>query len=112
MAEIDALPPDVRTSADAILLWNGQWLDPGATSADPNKGSLRRVVEGIVAGMPGECRGVPERGPQFIPVPKGDRTVMIVIGSGAWHWDDMIPPSEAGLARPFDRPDPPAPKRN
>lgn len=90
MAEIDGLPPDVRTSADAIMLWDGQWLDPGVTPADIKIGVLRQAVEQVVADAPAECRNAEATGPQFIPVPEGDRTLMIVIGSGTWHWADLI----------------------
>ena len=45
MAELAALPPAYRTSADAVMLWNGQWLAtaPGSV-APPATASLRRVV--------------------------------------------------------------------
>ena len=103
MAEIDGLPPDVRTSADAMMLWDGEWLGSGVAPADIEIGVLRQAVEQVVADAPAECRNAETTGPQFIPVPEGDRTLMIVIGSGTWHWADLIaspadclsaPPSE------------------
>lgn len=92
MAELDALPPNIRTSADAVMLWNGQWLDPGIMPAGIDTGSLRGVVEQVVAHASPECREAKASGPQFLPVPEGDRTVMIVVGSGTWRWADLIAP--------------------
>lgn len=90
MAELDALPTEVRTSADAVMLWNGQWPDQGAMPGTVAIGSLRRAVAQVVADAPAECRGATATGPQFIPVPDGNRTLMIVIGSGSWRWADLI----------------------
>ena len=90
MAELEALPPSVRTSADAVMLWNGQWLDLGVMAAGIGRGSLRRVVEQVVENAPAECRNAEAIGPQFIPVLEGERTVTIVIGSGVWHWADLV----------------------
>ena len=92
MAELDALPPGIRTSTDAVMLWNGQWLDLGSMPAGIDTGALRRVVEQVAADAPAECRDAEATGPQFIPIPERDRTVMIVVGSGAWHWADLIAP--------------------
>ena len=72
------------------LCWNGQWLDLGGTAAGIGWGSLRRVVEQVVDAAPAECRNAEALGPWFIPIPEGDRTVTIVIGSGIWHWADLI----------------------
>ncbi len=93
MAELAALPPDVRTSTDAVMLWNGQWLDLGVMPTGIDTGALRRVVEQVAANAPAECLDAEANGPQFIPIPEGNRTVMIVVGSGAWHWSDLIAPS-------------------
>lgn len=90
MAELDALPPTLRTSADVVMLWNGQWLDSGETAAGTDTGSLRRVVEQVVAGASVECRDATVAGPRFIPVPEGTRTATIVVGSGSWRWGDLL----------------------
>lgn len=106
IAELDALPPDIRTSTDAVMLWNGSWLDLGAMPAGIERGALRRVVEGVAANAPPECRNAEAIGPQFIPIPERNRTVMIVVGSGTWHWADLIAPADCSLdgAEPCDTP--------
>ena len=90
MAELDELPPQLRSSADAVMLWNGQWLGSDIPPPGPDTASLRHAVEQVVVDAPPDCRNAPAQGPQFIPVPRAGRTVMIVVGSGAWRWDDLI----------------------
>lgn len=90
MAELDSLPVGVRSSADAVMLWNGQWLDialpPGLAG-----GATRRVTEQVVSAAASDCREAQISGPQFVPVPEAGRTVMIVIGSGNWRWAELLP---------------------
>ena len=105
MAELDALPREVRTEADAVMLWDGNWQGPAAaraSAAQPTtgaatqvlSGATRQVMEQLVRAASSECRDAPRLGPQFIAVPGPTRTIMVVIGSGAWRWGDLIRPEE------------------
>ena len=98
MAELAALPPAYRTSADAVMLWNGEWLAsaPGSV-ATPATPSLRRAVEQVIADASPDCRAAPMGGPQFLAIPEQGRTTTLVIGSGAWRWSDLLAPSAACL---------------
>ena len=98
MAELAALPPGVRSGADAVMLWNGKWYDqdipvpaPTGTGAVPTNGSLRLAIETMVAAAPEGCRDEAMVGPVFVPIPEGDRTTLLAIGSGAWRWSDLLP---------------------
>ena len=101
IAELDALPPGTRSPADAVMLWNGQWLDLGSVTTEPMPGPLRGAIEQVIGIAPAECLSQQFVGPQFIPVATGNRTVMVVLGSGTWHWRDLLylKPSEARSAR-------------
>lgn len=119
MEELAALPAEVRSEADAVMLWNGTWLDvtPGAqqplalmqipTQPQPQTllqthtliPELKRVVTDTVLALPAECQGVETAGPQLIPIPEPGRTTMVVIGSGVWRWSDLI---ELPVADPTD----------
>lgn len=110
MEELAALPAEVRSDADAVMLWNGSWLDvtPEAqrqlalTPTQPQPltqpltqpptliPELKRVVTDTVLALPIECQGVETAGPQLIPIPEPGRTTMVVIGSGVWRWSDLI----------------------
>ena len=96
MAELAALPAAVRSDADAVMLWNGAWLD-GAPEADAQMAqtqiaALKRAVTDAVLALPLECQAVETAGPQLIPIPEPGRTTMVVIGSGVWRWLDLIEP--------------------
>ncbi|MEG3154580.1 hypothetical protein [Sphingomonas sp. RB1R13] len=97
MAELAALPPGVRSGADAVMLWNGKWFDqqipvpaPTATGAVSINSSLRLAIEKMVIAAPTECRDEAMVGPVFVPIPEGDRTTLLAIGSGAWRWSDLL----------------------
>ena len=96
MAELAALPPGVRSVADAVMLWNGKWFDqdiavPTPTGAVSTNGSLRLAIEKMVVAAPAACRDEAMVGPVFVPIPEGDRTTLLAIGSGAWRWSDLLP---------------------
>lgn len=94
MTELAALPPGIRTDADAVMLWNGQWLgepEPTTAMSPPSvTGELRRVVEAIVAAAPAQCRDATAIGPVFVPIAEAGRTTMVVIGSGIWRWSQLL----------------------
>ena len=110
MAAVAALPKEVRSETDAVMLWNGTWLDTGQASVlsavpvlsamtgqDPVT-ALKTVILATLAAAPPECREVESLGPQFIPIAETGRTTMLVIGSGAWRWSSLIEPDADPLA--------------
>lgn len=103
MAELAALPPGVRSEADAVMLWNGAWFDQappvwGPTAAVEATGGLHSAIERIVAAAPARCRDEEIIGPVFVPIPEGERTTMLAIGSGVWRWSDLLPASPTCLS--------------
>ena len=106
MAELATLPAEVRSEADAVMLWNGAWLDHAPEAqmqmAQSPIPALKRAVIDAVLALPAECQEVETAGPQLISVPEPGRTTMVVIGSGVWRWSNLldppIEPDKAGLA--------------
>ena len=98
MAELAALPPELRTEADAVMLWNGTWLpvdEPPMFSLTPPEdplGALKKVVIAALAATPIECLDVEAIGPQLIPIQEPGRTTMLVVGSGVWRWSSVLDP--------------------
>ena len=94
MAELAALPGEVRSDADAVMLWNGAWLDTDPATqmqmASTPIPALRRAVSDAVLALPAECQEVEMAGPQLLPIPEPGRTTMVVIGSGVWRWSSLI----------------------
>jgi hypothetical protein len=122
MAELDALPPQARTQADAVMLWDGRWQQSASAvpphSAAPANGpiltlsQLRRVVEQEIHKAETECRDAIVNGPRFIALPGARRTIIIVVGSGQWRWGDLLRPDQAFEPLTRDPPAPPAPSKN
>ena len=112
MAAVAALPQTVRSDTDAVMLWNGAWLDtgqapvlalvpglPALLGQDP-VGTLKTVILTAVAAAPPACQGVESLGPQLIPVTEPGRTTMLVIGSGAWRWSALLEPETSPAPLP------------
>lgn len=125
MAELAALPAEVRSDTDAVMLWNGSWLGVAPEAQQTQEQAqmqsqapapapaqtfsliptltqipeLKRVVTDTILALPVECQGVETAGPQLIPIPEPGRTTMVVIGSGLWRWSDLI---ELPVADPTD----------
>ncbi len=104
MAELAALPSDVRSEADAVMVWNGSWLgEPAPASGAPTEPApppglptapipaMRTVIAATLLALPPACRDVETHGPQFVPIAEPGRTTMLVIGSGVWRWGDLVP---------------------
>lgn len=82
-------PPEIRSVAQALVIWNAQW-SASAISADAPLGPARAVVERTLGGMPDGCLDEQVSGPRLVPVP-GERGMMfVVIGSGVWRWRELL----------------------
>lgn len=102
VAALLALPPDVRTSADAVMIWNSGWLSAPATDGTDGLLPVRKVIEQVFAASEPQCVDAPMTGPQFIPVSVSDRTMMLVVGSGNWTWISMRESNRDGAEQHLD----------
>lgn len=89
-AVIDA-PPETRSIAEAIVMWNAGWSN-FATSAESPLNPTRLVVEQSLASVEDLCLDEPIAGPRLIPIPVADsqRTMFLVFGSGNWTWRELL----------------------
>ncbi len=110
MQALADLPAEARSDADAVMLWNGDWLGAGDRASDiafapffPAPAGpvevLKSVVVKAVEESSPECQMATAAGPQLIAIAEADRTTMLVIGSGIWTWASLLEPS-TGLAGP------------
>lgn len=90
IAALLALPPEARSSADAVNLWNGGWLQVPTVDGTDTLAPVRAIVEQAFAASDTACIDATNPGPQFIYVKVGDRTLTVVAGSGSWRWSDML----------------------
>lgn len=105
LAAVLGAPPESRSIADAVVLWNAGWA-VAASAPDAPLAPARAIVEQSLRALPDACLDEPIAGPRLVPVPNGDRTMFIAIGSGIWSWrqlvEDPAPAPPLALA-PADR---------
>ncbi len=87
---VDAIrnaPPETRSIADAIVVWNVGWA-PSALTPPAPLFAVRVAVERSLTGVPDHCLDEAVTGPRLVPIPdeSGLRTIFIVFGSDIWTW--------------------------
>ena len=105
LAAVLGAPPETRSVADAVVLWNAGWTTAASTPGTP-LAPARSVVEQSLLALPDSCLDEPIAGPRLVPVADGDRTMFMVIGSGNWTWRQLLDdPNPTSIALvPADQP--------
>jgi hypothetical protein len=81
-------PPENRSIAEAVVIWNGDWIQ-AASTPDAPLSPAREAVERSVATMSEDCLNEPIIGPRLVPFPTATGTMFLVFGSGNWRWRDV-----------------------
>ena len=82
--------PRSRSVANAIMFWDGNWVNvPGAPPEDAVATLRRGILEGVRAAPP-ECLAQDVAGPRFISVDSSTGTIVLVVGSGNWRWEQLL----------------------
>ena len=97
-------PRESRSIADAIVIWNVGW-SANAASPEETLGPARAVIEQSLRSAPDNCLDEPVAGPRLVPIPEGDRTTFLAIGSGNWTWRELLAGPDA-LPQVATTPDP------
>ncbi len=96
VAAVLAAPPEIRSIAEAVVLWNDGWINAGAP--DARLGPTRLAVEHSLASLSPECLDEPIAGPRLVPIPAGSGTMFVVFGSGTWTWRQLLDEPKATAA--------------
>ena len=109
---IRSAPPEARSIADAIVIWNVGWAPTALTDLDPLF-VVRTTIERSLSGVADGCLDEAVTGPRLVPIPdaSGSRTIFVVFGSGNWTWRALLgPPPLPGTEGvvPVSVPPPPA----
>jgi hypothetical protein len=103
-SELARIGPGSRSVANAIMFWDGGWVElPKSAPPEAIEKLRRAIIEGVKAAPP-ECLTQDVAGPRFIAVTGNGPTMMLVLGSGAWRWEQLL--TEAGNSdesRPMTR---------
>jgi hypothetical protein len=78
-------PPETRSIAEAVVLWNTRWSESAGSVQSP-LGATRTAVERTLASLDEGCLDEPIAGPRLVPIPAGTGTMFVVFGSGTWTW--------------------------
>lgn len=102
-AAIATLPAKARSVANAVMLWDGRWIDGGDATTRRALARIREVVLATVDGATADCRAQAQAGPRLILIP-GTPDAVLALGSGRWRWGDLDGArSEAGPLRTTPR---------
>lgn len=102
-------PPETRSIAEAIVIWNVGWSSAASTPQSP-LAPARSVVEESLGMVEDSCLDEPIAGPRLIPIaiPDSQLTMFLVVGSGNWTWRQLVTdPAMAKndpTAKPNDKP--------
>ena len=84
------VPHQARVAANALMMWNGQWIAPAEVGGVAALDVLRMAVRQVVAAAQPDCRDRAIVGPRFMLIPDGDTTMVMVFGDTAWRWSDVL----------------------
>lgn len=89
-AQLARIGPEARSVANAIMFWDGKWVEVDGRAPEDAVSLLRRaIIEGVKAAPP-ECLGQEVAGPRFIPVKDAEKTTVLVLGSATWRWEQLL----------------------
>ena len=86
-AALAQIPRPARSVANAMMLWNGRWVQTPAAAGGLQ--ALRAAVLAGVASAPQACRAEVIRGPVLLTLADPAGSTVLAIGSGEWRWDDL-----------------------
>jgi hypothetical protein len=86
IAGLSALPAGSVSVANAVLLWDGAWLKASDAGHDPLRYAIQRRLRESAA----PCLAETIEGPRFLVLSRSAHATVIVFGSGAWRWADLL----------------------
>lgn len=97
LAAIAAFPARERSVANAVMLWDGRWIEANTAGGRHALAQIRRIVLATIAGASDACRTQLQAGPRLVAIP-GPPDTMLALGSGRWHWQDLAPVDATRIA--------------
>lgn len=83
------LPRQARSVANALMVWDGEWVEVSDGGSAISL-MIRANIESIVQSAPAPCREMEVTGPNFIILEDPRGATVLVVGSGAWRWSDLL----------------------
>ena len=89
-AVLQRMPRAHRSVANAVMVWNVDWVASDDRLDREALEVIRDVVAGTVAAASPECRLQQQGGPRLIVLPGDGENIVLALGSGLWRWQDML----------------------
>ena len=93
------VPMRARSAANAVVMWNGQWIAPLDAGRAAALDTLQTGIRQVIAAAQPDCRDRELTGPRFMLIPAGEATMVLVFGNASWKWSDLAT-AESGAVRP------------
>lgn len=97
-AALLAIPQQRRSVANAIALWDRQWVPADTMLNAQILGTIRSTITATIAAASPECRMAQQAGPRLIYVPSQRQTTVLALGSGQWTWQQVADSAQVDLA--------------
>lgn len=89
-AALSLIPSEARSVANAVMLWDGRWVDARKIGGDVALVPVRDAILMAVERAPEECRAQEQIGPRLLFVASDHGTLTLALGSGRWRWIELI----------------------
>lgn len=89
-AAIQLIPARSRSVANAVMLWDGKWVDTPSLGGIAAVGPIQTMVLQIISAAPADCQAELVRGPRLITIGDARDTTVLAFGSGEWRWSDLL----------------------
>jgi len=88
-AALQRIPRQDRSAANAVMLWDGQWVRGGPLADAAVARPIRAAIVEAVRAADRACAEASVTGPVLLIVPEGSGAAVLVVGSGVWRWSDV-----------------------
>lgn len=82
------LPRDARSVANAVMVWDGHWIEGSSAASRNTVDKIQQVVLATIEGASDDCRNQVQAGPRILSIP-GPPDMVLALGSGRWRWIDL-----------------------
>ncbi len=92
------IPRPARSVANALMLWDGDWVEPPMQTSQSVAALRAALVAGIRA-APVACQFETIRGPELISLTEGPGATILAVGSGEWRWAQLLEAADPSITR-------------
>lgn len=85
-----ALPRQERSVANAIMIWDTNWVPFAEASDGVAQAAVRDAITAVITSASDECRLQPQSGPRLLILPVESGTIILALGSGIWRWQALL----------------------